>query len=500
MAAVNVTTPPRVITMEEYRSQWQPQGWQLIIIGPTSTWRQEWGEWEAIRDIVQNALDEAEAYRWGYDSEGLWIADRGRGVAVADFLLGPPKLKPDWARGKYGEGMKIAALALIRKGYPVHVETAGRELWIIFLEQDADGKVQTLAALWRAGGTKVGTRFHIIGYTGSAYEDKFAVNLPRKDIIAEGPSRLAQPIRRFNQLINHAFPNGSRIYVRDIFMRDFNSPFSYNLWGFDMAPDRHGPKNESDMWLDMGRLWSCVTNLKLLEVFMQMVRHPPVIETEESHNINMSVWDMGHEPVSNKPYAQFVKENASVWREAWVNNFGENAVIRTSDRWDGTVKHLGYVSVSVNWNARDTLAQAITTDADLVKASQERLREVEIIPDERLSTKQRAHLKLARAISDEIAAFRKVGGVHAAIIPPASDRVRTAGMYSRTIQEIFIASDQLEQGRSTIDTVIHELAHHSSGAEDLEQEHSTDMTKIAARVVEMTSYGKFDELMKGVMW
>jgi len=183
-----------------------------------------------------------------------------------------------------------------------------------------------------------------------------------------------------------------------------------------------------------------------------------------------------------------------------VRNFGENAVIRTSDRWDGTVKHLGYVSVSVNWNVRDTLAQAITTDSDLVKASQERLREVEVIPDERLSTKQRAHLKLARAISDEIAAFRKVGGVHAAIIPPASDRVRTAGMYSRTTQEIYIASDQLEQGRSTIDTVIHELAHHSSGAEDLEQEHSTDMTKIAARVVEMTSYGKFDELMKGVMW
>jgi len=500
MATVNVSTSPRVLTMEEYRSEWQPQGWQLIIIGPTSTWRQEWGEWEAIRDIIQNALDEAEAYRWGYDSQGLWIADRGRGVAVADFLLGPPKLKPDWARGKYGEGMKIAALAMIRKGYSVHVETAGRELWIIFLEQEADGKVQTLAALWRAGGTQIGTRFHIIGYTGSAFEDRFAVNLPRKNIIADGPSRLAQPVRRFNQLINHPFPNGSRIYVRDIYVRDFSSPFSYNLWGFDMAPDRHGPKNESDMWLDMGRLWSCVTNLKLLEVFMQMVRYPPIVETEESHNINMNSWDMGQEPVTGTLYSDFVKNNSSVWREAWKNNFGENAVIRTSDRWDGTVKHLGYVSVSVNGYVRDTLAQAITTDINLVKASQERLREVEIIPDERLSTKQRAHLKLARAIADEIAPYRKVGGVYAAIIPPASDRVRTAGMYNRTTQEIFIASDQLEQGRSTIDTVIHELAHHSSGAEDLEREHSADMTRIAAKVVEMTSYGKFDELMKGVMW
>ncbi|GAJ08057.1 unnamed protein product, partial [marine sediment metagenome] len=124
--------PPRVLSMEDYRENWQPQGWRLIIIGPTSTWRQEWGEWEAIRDIVQNALDEAEAYRWGYDDQGLWISDRGRGVAIADFLLGPPKLKPDYARGKFGEGMKIATLALVRSGYSVRVETVGRELWIIF--------------------------------------------------------------------------------------------------------------------------------------------------------------------------------------------------------------------------------------------------------------------------------------------------------------------------------------------------------------------------------
>ncbi len=74
-AARVLTVPPQIISMEEYQSRWQPEGWQLIIIGPTSTWRQEWGEWEAVRDIVQNALDEAESYRWGYDCKGgMWIA------------------------------------------------------------------------------------------------------------------------------------------------------------------------------------------------------------------------------------------------------------------------------------------------------------------------------------------------------------------------------------------------------------------------------------------
>jgi len=490
--------PPGVLSIEEYRAKWQPEGWQLIIIGPTSTWRQEWGEWEAIRDIVQNALDEAEAYRWGYDGRGLWIADRGRGVAVADFLLGPPKLKPDWARGKYGEGMKIAALALIRKGYPVQVETAGRDIWMIFLEQKVNGSAETLAAIWRPDGTGAGTKFHIVGYSGNAFADRFAVNLPRSAIVAEGPSQLIQPYRRFNQLIKTEF--GSRIYARDIYVRNINSPYSYNLWGFDMAPDRHGPRNEPDMWVDMGRLWCCVTKVNLLEVFMKMVRHPPVIEADETHNINMDSWAMGSEPVTDKLYADFVQDNASVWREAWRNVYGEEAIIRTDDRWDGTVRHLGYVPISISHSVKDTLARAITTDADLVKASQERLREAQVIPDVRLSRRQRTHLRLARAIVDEICRVRQVSAVYAAIIPPASDRVRTAGMYGRTTQEIFIASDQLERGRATIDTVIHEIAHHTSGAEDLEQAHSAAMTQVAARVVEETAVGKFDELLKESVW
>ena len=495
--------PPRVLSMDEYRLDWEPQGWQLIIIGPTSTWRQEWGEWEAIRDIVQNALDEAEAYRWGYDDEGLWISDRGRGVAVADFLLGPPKLKPDYARGKFGEGMKIAALALVRQGYSVRVETVGRELWIIFLKQTVDGVADTLAALWRSNGRMQGTEFHIIGYFGPAFERYFAINLPRNIILWQTPSPVTTPVRRYNQLIKAegmaTSPAGGLIYARDIYMKDINSPFSYNLWGFDMAPDRHGPKNEADMWVDMGRLWCGITRVDLLERFLEMICEPPKVRADETHNISMDSWAMGPEPVSGKRYIEFIKDNASYWQTAWRNVFGDNAVIRTSDRWDGTIKHLGYMPFSVQWYVQDALSRAITTDAQIVQASQERLRDVQVIPDERLSPRQLAHLKLARKIASYFH-YPDIGGVLAAIIPPASDRTRTAGMYGRTTREVYIASDQLEHGRSTIDTLIHEVAHHTSGAEDLEESHSQAMTFVASRVVELTAAGRFDEELREAVW
>jgi len=296
-----------------------------------------------------------------------------------------------------------------------------------------------------------------------------------------------------------ASPWGGLIYARDIYMRSIKSPFSYNLWGFDMAPDRHGPKNEIDMWVDMGRLWCGVTRVDLLERLLRMVALPPLMETDETNNITLDYWAMGREPSTGKPYAEFIKDNASAWQEAWRNVFGENVVIRTSDRWDGTVKHLGYASQSLQWRVKDAISKAITTDEELVKASQEKLSEVETIPDERLTPKLLGNLKLARAIASR---FRHppVTGVQAAIIPPASDRVRTAGMYSRSTQMIYIASDQLESGEKTVDTVIHELAHHLSGAEDLEPSHCEWMTRIAGTVVFLTARGEFDEYLKEVTW
>ncbi|MDP3064130.1 MAG: hypothetical protein Q8O40_13110, partial [Chloroflexota bacterium] len=318
--------PPVALTMEEVRSQWEPQGWRLLVIGPTATWRTEWGEWEAIRDIVQNALDETEAYSWGVDAQGLWIRDTGKGIGVANFLLGPPVLKSAHARGRFGEGMKIAALALLRKGYRVKVETAGREVWLLFLRVKLDSMADQLAALWRPNGHAGGTVFRIIGYFGDSFADRFAVNIPRDQILHQGPSPLTQPVQRFNQLI--ASPPG-RIYARDIYMRDIKSPFSYNLWGFDLAPDRHGAKNESDLWTDVGRLWATVTRVDLLERFLGIVKEPPDEEADEGRFIGMGNYDMGQDPVSKKNYWHLIKEHQDAWREAWRRKMGENVVLRT---------------------------------------------------------------------------------------------------------------------------------------------------------------------------
>jgi len=192
-------------------------------------------------------------------------------------------------------------------------------------------------------------------------------------------------------------------------------------------------------------------------------------------------------------------------QEAWHKVIGDDAVIRTSARWDGMVKHLGYISIDLPERVKDNLSRAITTDRQLVMKSQEALREAKVVPESKLTKTAWAHLKLARAIASH---FTDVAGVHGAVIPPASDRTRTAGLYDRGTQEIMLHLETLAHARSTIDAMVHELGHHVASmrvddplkAEDLQPTHSEAMTFVAARIIGLTAEKKFDEYLKEAVW
>jgi len=185
------------------------------------------------------------------------------------------------------------------------------------------------------------------------------------------------------------------------------------------------------------------------------------------------------------------------------NVIAENAVIRTSPRWDGMVKHLGYVSVDVP--AGYVLPPTIATDRQLVVRSQEALRKVNVPSVRHLTQRALTHLKLARAIA---ASYDPKMKVHAAIIPPASDRVRTAGLYDMGTGEIMLHLETLEKARTTVDAMVHELGHHIAflrtsdplKAEDLQPAHSEAMTYVASRVFRDTIDGEYDQYVKEAVW
>lgn len=510
-------TPPMRLSLEEYINTWKPRGWEILVTNHHLNYRREWGIWEAIRDIVQNALDEAEAYQWGYDTHGLWIKDTGRGVLIKNFLMGGQQQKPDYMRGKFGEGMKIAALALLREGYQVRVMTRGFEIWAVLHPQ----KVQIsppvyedcICFLWRENGSRTGTIWSIRGYTGSSYQNNFAQNLPPGLVLARAASTISQPVQRYNLLLRsdgaargQLYDAGKymgRLYCRDIWLKDIESPFSYNLWGFEVAPDRHGPLHDTEMYQDMGRLWMGISNPAYLKMLLTMLMDPPTEavggwkNTEEFKRLSFD--HRSRNPATGKLYSEIMVENKVSWQRAWEAVAGKHAVIATEARYTGMVQHLGYRSQGMTWNVRATLSLVIKTDTELMREMADRLEESKRVPDSQLTERQLANLKLARRIAED---YDRVGEVNAGIIPPPSDvMARTAGFYEFGTGMIKIHVDVLESTPQTVAVVVHELGHHEAyrrvSFNPEKKEQAFDLTKGHTEAIEQVTRQTLSSLMSG---
>lgn len=93
-----------------------------------------WGAVQAIRELIQNALDSESPFEYQFipDSDGSYIfklSSKYSTLTSQSLLLGATsKADSDTAIGSFGEGFKIALLVLTREGYDVSMQN-GDMLW-----------------------------------------------------------------------------------------------------------------------------------------------------------------------------------------------------------------------------------------------------------------------------------------------------------------------------------------------------------------------------------
>lgn len=95
----------------------------------TKEYVRHWGMAEAVREIIQNALDSSSPFQWELEDGTLSIHSRYARLEPSTLLLGSTSKadKPD-AIGSFGEGYKIALLVLTRLEYPVQIRN-NEVLW-----------------------------------------------------------------------------------------------------------------------------------------------------------------------------------------------------------------------------------------------------------------------------------------------------------------------------------------------------------------------------------
>lgn len=105
----------------------------MIELSINTAYVPSWNVLEGLRELVQNALDaQDQGFRMQLDydvaTRTVTIANAGAQLQRSSLLLGTTSKDGHTARGQFGEGYKLACLALLRAGCSVVIKT-GTEVW-----------------------------------------------------------------------------------------------------------------------------------------------------------------------------------------------------------------------------------------------------------------------------------------------------------------------------------------------------------------------------------
>lgn len=93
------------------------------------TYVSHWGMVEAVRELLQNAIDSESPFEWEFTDGSLLIHSRHSRLEPKTLLLGTScKTDDPGSIGSFGEGYKIAMLVLTRLGYGMTIHN-GRSTW-----------------------------------------------------------------------------------------------------------------------------------------------------------------------------------------------------------------------------------------------------------------------------------------------------------------------------------------------------------------------------------
>ena len=207
-------------------------------------------EFKAIREIIQNSLDETELSTGTpevtieIDDMGTWIVDNGRGLEGNAFIIGSSE-KKCWMRGYYGEGLKLALGFFLLKGYHVYIFSNKNVFKPIFLPAKKE-KAWLNILLGEAESEEKGTKILIADYKADNKMLSELVSFKNQDIKEKIIDKIVMKGKECDYerpLTIYDYPN--LLYMRNLLVGKANevtkrkSFFTYDLWWFRLDVSRN---------------------------------------------------------------------------------------------------------------------------------------------------------------------------------------------------------------------------------------------------------------------
>jgi len=268
----------------------------------------EWGTWEAIREIYQNSLDATgKVPNVEFNDGNLTISDNGNGLTLKQLcLLGISEKTTNDARGHFGEGLKIGLVIFVRKGHTVELRSKDFKAIVDHVEKFGE-------KVLRYRYTENLEDFQGLQITVKGFSE----DINFKELFNDGTKNtIVKNIH--GEIIEE---NTHRLYVKNIFVKELdNSVFSYDIRNIRLERDRNTP-NEYDVQYYVGYLLDSVKSLE------QAVK---VIEAFKRNTLESNVRHFN---------------GNSYYVKAFKMLYGENATISNDDGISGKARYHGFKNI-----------------------------------------------------------------------------------------------------------------------------------------------------------
>lgn len=423
-----------------------------FVLPIKSTYVPEWGAWECLREIIQNAKDEEdktgnpmqiEEHPVSHGGVSLIIRNVGSTLDRKALLIGHTDKSGSDLRGKFGEGLDLAFLAGTRAGIRMCVETQG-DKWTPAIEysEDFDAKCLVVYIERRSEvGQGVCISMHLppdVDWPMLRRRFLFMSRIPDNRIarVPEKGAILLEPERK-----GHVYAKG--IYVDNL----TKLSYGYDLDRCELDRDRRMIDVFELQWRISDMYKEAVARRPelLIPVVYRMLR-------DGAEDVRMMQYHTSH-PLSEGVAARFREDH------------GNNAFPVSSIAESAQLEHLGKRGVVVNEPLAEVLRYSIGDVRSVTEELSKKAVNTYAWPD--LTKQEKASLIQFTRIVDE--ASSKVREV-----PPMMDRMEIVDFANPDIQgicdpdtgKIWISRKILSDNRELLKTLVHEEAHAVSGGGD----------------------------------
>lgn len=212
-----------------------------------------WGFEEAIRELIQNALDCESPFEFEFSGDKLLIHSRFSSLKPNSLLLGQTSKSEDKdAIGSFGEGYKIALLVLLREGLKVRIRNNDRD-WIPFFQRNEVYDAEVLCIRdERASRKNEGLTFEVSGLSPANIEAIRKNCLLMQNNVGEVIDT------KYGQILRE---RPGRLYVGNLYVCQTELKYGYNVKPehLRLERDRQTVSNfdlqwlTKDMWFDSER-------------------------------------------------------------------------------------------------------------------------------------------------------------------------------------------------------------------------------------------------------